>query len=391
MIEELLPFQREFLAAVDSPAYDTEALSGPRGLGKSALAAHVLERCLTPGDSLHQPGKEYILGAASLEQARLTYSFLREWLEPCGQYRFIDGTTRLGITHLPSNTKLRAISSNAKTAFGLVNVPLVVLDEPGALEIVGGQLLSDALFTAQAKVNSPLQIILIGTLGPMATVPGHWWYDLVHAGTTRKTYVKVFQGDLETWDKWPTIRKANPLIARHAETRAKVLEERDAARKDSRLKARFMTYRLNVPSADESQVLLTVDDYKAMIARDTPERSGRPVVAVDLGSGRAWSAAVAAWPTGRVEALALAPGLPDLEAQEIRDLVPAGTYRKLYDSGRLAMADGLRVQPPAMLWDMVQAEWGRPRAIICDRFRLAEMEDAVKGKAPIEPRVYAME
>ena len=103
-------------------------ISGPRTLGKTFIVAQVLIRCLTPGDALHQPGKEYILGAATLEQARLTYSFIREALEPTGDYRWIDSTTRLGATHVPSNTKLRAISSNAKASFGLVNVPVVVID-----------------------------------------------------------------------------------------------------------------------------------------------------------------------------------------------------------------------------------------------------------------------
>ena len=75
---KLLPFQREFIKAVENPKYDTVAISGPRTLGKTFIAAQVLIRCLTPGDSLHQPGKEYILGAATLEQARLTYSFIRK-------------------------------------------------------------------------------------------------------------------------------------------------------------------------------------------------------------------------------------------------------------------------------------------------------------------------
>ena len=54
---KLLPFQREFLKAVENPKYDTVAISGPRSLGKTYIAAQVLIRCLTPGDSLHQPGE----------------------------------------------------------------------------------------------------------------------------------------------------------------------------------------------------------------------------------------------------------------------------------------------------------------------------------------------
>ena len=88
----------------------------PSGLGKTFLAGHVLARALMPGDKLNQPGAEYVLGAASLDQARMTYAFVRAALEPTGEYRFIDSTTRLGITHKASNTKLWAISSNAKSA-----------------------------------------------------------------------------------------------------------------------------------------------------------------------------------------------------------------------------------------------------------------------------------
>ena len=387
LMTKLLPFQRDFLKAVENPQYDTVAISGPRTLGKTFIAARVLIRCLTPGDSLYQPGKEYILGAASLEQARLTYSFIREALEPTGEYRWIDSTTRLGATHKASNTKLRAISSNAKTSFGLVNVPIVVIDEPGALEIVGGQMLSDSLFTAQGKVGSRLKLILAGTLAPMATGAGHWWWDLIADGTKGRTHVQVYQGDAETWDRWPTIRKANPLIGLDPHTRKVILEERDAARLDSRLKARFLSYRLNRPSGDESEVLLTVGDWQTVIAREVPERQGQPIVGVDLGGGRAWSAAVAVWGNGRVEARAVAPGIPDLAEQEKRDRVPSGTYSKLYNMGQLEVAEGLRVQPPAQLWDMIRESWGKPQLVVLDRFRLAEFEDATRNKVRLEPRV----
>ena len=252
-------------------------------------------------------------------------------MEPTGEYRWIDSATRLGATHRATNTKLRAISSNAKTSFGLVNVPLVVLDEPGALEVVGGSMLSDSLMTAQGKVGSNLKLVLIGTLAPMATNAGHWWYDLVNAGTTGTRHVQLFQGDAEKWDTWATIRKANPLVAISADFRRKLLEERNEARGDTRLKARFLSYRLNLPSADESTLLLdVVADWGPMTQRVLLPRMGQPI---DLGGGRAWSAAVAVWASGRIECLALAPGVPDIAAQEKRDRVPAGTYQRLADSG----------------------------------------------------------
>ena len=283
-----------------------------------------------------------------------------------------------------------AISSNGKTAFGIVGVPLICIDEPGALDIVGGQLLADAIFTAQGKIGSSLKVVMIGTLAPMATNSGHWWYDLIHAGTVGSTHVQYFCGDLETWDKWPTIRKANPLTTMReaGEFRRKLLEERDAARADTRLKARYLSYRLNVPSQDESELVLSPEDWKAVVAREVPEREGRPVGGVDMGGGRAWSSAVALWGNGRCEALAVCPGIPDVAAQEKRDRVPAGQYQKLVDAGQLSIAEGLQVQPPRLLWEGIKERWGKPKVIICDRFRLAELQDAVGRGARIEDRVW---
>ena len=82
---------------------------------------------MTPGDPLHEPGREYILLAGSLE--------------PTGDYRFIDSVTRLGITDKRDNTKLRVLSSNAKTTMGIVGCPLLVAYEPGAWQVVGGELM----------------------------------------------------------------------------------------------------------------------------------------------------------------------------------------------------------------------------------------------------------
>ena len=46
------------------------------------------------------------------------------------------------------------------------------------------------------------------------------------------------------------------------------------------------------------------------VAREVPERDGRPVVGVDLANGRAWASAVAWYGNGRTEALAVCPGIP---------------------------------------------------------------------------------
>lgn len=384
----LRPFQRRFVRAAFAPGIDVAALSISRGNGKSWLAAHVLARALTPGDRLYQPGAEYLLCAASIEQARIVFRFVRSALEPTGRYTFIDASNRIGIRG-PENTGLRVMSSNGKTAMGIVGCPLAVCDEPGSWEIIGGQLMADALFEAQGKPGSPLRLLFIGTLAPFATGPGHWWYDLIHGGCTDTTHVTALTGDAASWDDWNTIRKVNPLVSLPgpdgAKLRRKLRQRREEARGDSRLKARFLSYRLNVPTGDESTMLLTRADWDATCARPVPDRDGHPVVGVDLGAGRAWSAAVAVWRSGRVEAVAIAPGVPDIEAQERRDRVPARTYQRLVDSGRLSVAAGVQVPPPRSLVERV-LPW-RPAAIVCDRFRLPELQDAAGGRVRILPRV----
>ena len=119
-----------------------------------------------------------------------------------------------------------------------------------------------------------------------------WWHDLISDGSGGSTYVQSLQGDLKRWDQWSEIRRCNPLVEVSAEFRRTLLEEREKARRDPRLKARFCSYRLNVPSQDESATLLTVEDWETVLKRAVPAAAGRPIVGIDLAQGRAWNAAV---------------------------------------------------------------------------------------------------
>ena len=380
---QLRPFQKRFLRGALAPGISTAAMCLPRGNGKSWLAGHVVARILDPADSLFRPGTESVLCASSVEQARIVFRFAREILEPTGEYRFLDSVSRIGVTHTSTNTRLRVISSSGKGAMGLVNCPWVVCDEPGSWEVNGGRLMWDAITTARGKPNSPLKILLIGTLAPALT---GWWADLVESGSSGSTFVLALRGNAARWDDWNEIRRCNPLVAMFADSRRVLMEERAEARRDSRLKARFFSYRLNIPSADESTMLLNVDDFHTACARDVPPPDGRPIIGVDLGGGRAWSAAVALWSNGRCEAMAVAPGVPSIEAQEKRDRVAKGTYERLVDAGLLHVAEALRVPPVPLLLDAVRAAWGPPDHIICDRFRLPELLDAARG-VQVVPRV----
>ena len=146
-----------------------------------------MERCLSPGDSLYVAGTEYLLCAASIEQARLCLRFLKAALEPSGEYRFLDSSTKIGVTHKTSNTRLRVLSSNGKTSMGIVGCPLLVADEPGSWEVNGGTLMADAIEMALGKPESPMRVIYIGTLAPAV---GGWWHNLIADGSRGSTYVQ---------------------------------------------------------------------------------------------------------------------------------------------------------------------------------------------------------
>ena len=383
MMIDLLPFQRRFLRSAFAPGVDISCLSLPRGNGKSTLAGYLAARALTVGDPMFVNGQEVVLCAASMEQARIVYRSARAVLEPMGGYRFQDAAQRIGIRHVPTNSRLRVISSSGKTAMGIVGVPLAIADEPGAWQVQNGELMADALQTAIGKPGSPLRVVFIGTVAPATE---GWWPALVEGGSRPGRHVTLLQGNADKGSEWREIARVNPLARISPEFRKTLLRERDEAREDSRLKARFLSYRLNLPTADESTMLLDVEDWQRVMARPVAGRQGRPIVAYDLGAGRAWSAATAIWQNGRTEALAVCPGIPSIIDQERRDRVPAGTYSRLVSEGVLRVADGLRVQPVAMLHDAALAAWGQPDCIVADRFRINELRDAVHG-VPLVERV----
>ncbi len=383
-VPDLFPFQKRLLATAHSGKYRTLAWSMPRGNSKSFLAARLLLDFIWPDSPHFVNNKECLCLAASLDQARIVFRYLREWLEPSGQYRFGDSPTAVTIKHKSTNTQIRAISSKAKTAMGIVGVPWVIADEPGAWEVTGGQLMQDAIQTAQGKYGSDLRVLYIGTRAP--AMDG-WWIDLLDRGTdeSRSLFVYNLAAHPKKWDTWREIKRVNPLTAAHPDGVAVLKAELQEAHKDPRLKAQFLSYRLNIPAGDESTVLLTVDDIERVVDRIPGPQEGHPVIGIDMGAGRAWSACVAWWPSQRIEAFAICPGIPPIIEQEERDIVPRGAYQALVDQGLLLVAEGYRIPPAFMIVQEISRRWGPHLAAVSDRFREKDLLDA--GMAGLTGRV----
>ena len=129
---------------------------------------------------------------------------------------------------------------------------------------------------------------------------------------------------------------------------------------------------------------MTTAEFARVVARPVPPREGQPVVSVDLGGNRSWSAAAALWPNGRIEAFALAPGIPSLAEQEAADQVTEGTYSELVRSGGLSVDEGNHVPSIERLLSRVWP-W-EPLCIVSDPYRSAELHQVVAGRTRIIER-----
>ena len=333
-----------------------------------------MARSLTPGDPLFEPGVENVLVSASTNQARIVLEFARAALGEVDGYRWRND----GVAHLDSRARVRIVSSDARRALGLgANVRLIIADEPGAWSPIQGRRLWDAMLTSLGKRHA--QIIVVGTLAPAPlTGPGAWWPDFIKQGSGDGRHVALLQADSERWRDFDEVLRVNPVTAINPHLRRVLEREHRAALESDRAARTFKQFRLNLPGeAVESQPLVTTAEWERVVARPVPPRGGKPVIGVDLGGNRSWSAAAAVWPSGRIEAWAVAPGSPSLASQEREDQVTEGTYTELVKAGGLTVDAGRAVPGVDRLLSRIWA-W-EPAALVCDNYRAPELHQVVIG------------
>ena len=378
-----LPFQAAFVKAICRKEHPVSiaALSTPRGNGKSWLAGALVARSLKPGDPLHEAGVENVLVAASRAQAKIVLEFARQALGEAPGYRWRAD----GVEHLGSRARVRVISSDSRRAMGLgANVRLIVADEPGSWAPQSGRRLWDAMTTALGKRR--MTICAIGTLAPSPlSGPAAWWPALIKSGSGDARHVSLLQADPEKWEGFDEVLRVNPVAAINPHLKSTLEREHKAALESDRSARTFRQYRLNIPGDPvDSQPLITSSEWSLVCARDVPLVEGKPVIGVDLGGSRSWSAAAALWPSGRVESWALAPGRPSLADQEREDQCTPGSYVELLRTNGLSVDVGRAVPSVETLLSRIWA-W-EPAAVVCDPYRSAELHQAVGGRARVVER-----
>ena len=379
----LMPFQSSFVSAIcrkDNPV-SIAALSTPRGNGKSWLAGVLVARSLTPGDPLHEDGVENVLVAASRAQASIVLDFTRQALGEAKGYRWrVDGCE-----HLASRARVKIISSDSRRAMGLgAHVRLIVCDEPASWAPTAGKRLWDAMLTSLGKRKT--QIIAIGTLAPAPlTGPGAWWIDFVKQGSGDGRHVALLQADPDKWSSFDNVLRVNPVAAINPHLKRTLEREFKIALGSDRAARTFKQYRLNIPGDPvDQQPLVTTAEWKMVCDRPVPACAGKPIIGVDLGGNRSWSAACSVWPSGRIAAWGIAPGVPSLASQEREDQVSKGTYSELVRSGGLSVDAGRAVPGIERLLARIWS-W-EPSAIVCDSYRAPELHQVVNGRVRIIER-----
>ena len=378
---ELLKFQQDFVDVVESAAVDIAILSCPRGNGKSWLAGQLIARSLTPGDALHEENVENILVSASRSQASIVLEFARQSMgDDTGVRWRADGAE-----HLASRARVKVISSDSRRALGLgASVRLIVADEPGAWGPTAGRRLWDACATALGKRRTTL--IAIGTMAPSPLQgPASWWPSIVASGSGEGRHVSLLQADPDRWRDFDEVLRVNPVAAISSHLRRTLEREHEAALSSEMAARTFRQYRLNIPGDPvDAQPLITAAEWSRVCARPVPACEGRPTIGVDIGGTRSWSAGCAIWPSGRIEAWALAPGLPSLSEQEAADQVAPDTYVSLARSCGLSVDEGQHVPSIDRLLARVWS-W-EPQVIVCDPYRAAELHQVVAGRVRIVER-----
>ena len=362
---------------------DISALSVGRGGGKTFLMSKLITVAMTPGSPLWRPELEVLAVSSSLAQSRTMLTMLRQHLV-LGDYSIADSDQRISVTHKATGARFRVLSSSGKRALGLSQFSLIVADEPASWEERNGRLLYDAIRQSLGKLPDQ-RVLLIGTRAPSAD--DGWWPSMLDAGSGTGTHVTdLCAGPELAWDSWAAIKAANPLVLTVDTIRRKVLRERDEARRTPTQRPAFEAYRLNRGGVGEGAVLVTADAWRSMLTREVLPRVGRPVVGLDLGASRSWSALWAMWPNGRCEAYAVVGGIPDLVDREKADAQPSGAYLRLESDGVLVVDEGLHMARPKTLISHMVSVGINPSVILCDLYAFGDLGDAVARRWPLKVR-----
>ena len=288
------------------------------------------------------------------------------------RWRILDSEQSARIEDRETGAVVRCIGSDSRRAHGIAGARLVLADEPAKWEPSKSEPMYTALSTSAGKAPG-FRLVALGTRPAGA---GGWFARLLDGAPG--VYAQVHAAprdaapdDVSAWEA------ANPSLSHIPELREAIERESKKAALDSNELQKFRALRLNAGVSDtETQMLLDPDSWERIEVETLPAASGPYCLGVDLGGASAMTATVAYWPsTGRLEARAWFPAMPSLAERGLRDGV-GDDYERMAALGELLTTPGRTVPIPAPLRWAVET-WGRPAVVVGDRFKQAELEQAL--------------
>ena len=226
-----------------------------------------------------------------------------------------------------------------------------------------------ALRTSMGK-QPGARLIALGTRPASAE---HWFAKML-AGTTDYAQCDAADADDPPFQR-RTWKRANPSLDHMPNLAATIRTEAGHARTDPSVLHEFRALRLNGGTSEVAEAVLVEAGTWARIEGDTG-RAGPCVWGCDLGTSAAMSAIAAYWPaTGRLETVAAFPLDPPLAERGLRDGV-GGLYVETLARGELIQTGQRAVDLNGLLTEAL-TRFGRPAVIVADRWREAELRDAL--------------
>ena len=369
----LFSWEKRFLRGAFAPDVTSAALSIARGNGKTALCAAIATAAID--GCLRQSRGETIIVASSLSQAKIAFDHVLAFLRARhggsldkAIFQVNDTPQRASIVHKPTGAAVRCIGSDPKRAHGLAPT-LILADEPAQWEAGKADKMIAALRTSMGKIPNARLI----ALGTQPDNLDNWFSRMLHTSGAAD-YVQIHEAP----ENAPPFRKttwkrANPSLPHMPALEAAIRKEAARARRDVMELASFKALRLNQPVSDVLEsLLIEASTWRGIEASQALQISTRYILGLDLGTSAAMSAAAAYSPlTGALDCFAVFPEIPSLAERGLRDGV-GGLYQDMARRGELIVS-GERVSSISGLLREAAARWGKPSAIVCDRWRDAEL------------------
>ena len=323
------------------------------------------------GAPLVEPMAECVIVASSFAQGQIIFRHLKHFLQPTldankSRFRVSDSLNNASIIDREIGASVRVLGNKPKSLHGL-QPSLLLLDELAQWEAAQIDSSLAALRTSLGKIPES-RMIAIGT---RAASPEHPFERMLNGGSDYWQVHAAGESDnpylVRTW------RKANPSLDHMPDLRKAIEREAKLAKQDVSLLPEFESLRLNKGVSDVAQaVLIEAATWKSLETPETPELRGAYVLGIDLGQNAAMSACAAYFPlSNALDCFAVFPEHPSLAERGLRDGV-GNQYQLMHDRGELIIR-GDRVSSISGLLQEALRRWGKPVAIVCDRWREAEL------------------